>query len=400
MDKSKSFYHTAKSIFVFSFLFLPLLLSTCDEKMPTLPLEEAPVSFKQYKIESEFMSDTTQVVTPQIGSSGRLLIGKNEDATAFALLRFETFSTIPDTFENLIDVRLRLISATELPYDSNSVAGTELVVETLKDSSGITEWTEDSTDFTNFNLNDYTRKECGRFAYSNYDTFYVPLDTALLTYWEGNPYENYGLVIRQADDAVRSVQTIYSSEASSYPLIIVRYVEDGDTLTGYVYPADDISVVKFAQTNLDLGRLTVSAGIASRAFLKFSVEDTISDPNEVIASAKLHIKIDATLTQNYGENFYLYLSLLDSTQDWNDPDFTPSTSSYATYVSIGPSDTSIVFLIGSTVQKYTSQYHDNFGVVLWSSTSNSGVSTLSLYSAKASNPDFRPYLEILTMKEY
>ncbi|MDD5764907.1 MAG: hypothetical protein PHW79_01460 [Candidatus Marinimicrobia bacterium] len=367
--------------------------------MPTLPVDEVPVSFTEFRLESESMSDTTQVVTAQIGSAGRLLIGKNDDATAFALLRFETFSTIPDTFENLIDVRLRLITATELPYDSNSVAGTELVVESLT-ASGLTEWTEDSTDFTDFSLDDYTRTEYGRFAYSNYDTFYVPLDTALLTYWEENPYENYGLVIRQADDAVRTIQSIYSTDASYYPVIIVRYVDDEDTLSGYVYPAEDVSVIKFADTNLDEEKLIISAGRASRSFLKFSVEDSITDPNRVIASAKLHVKIDTTLTRNYGEIFYLYLSMLDSTQDWNDPDYTPSTSSYETYAAIESGDTSVVFLIGSTIQNYTSQYSDNFGVVLWPSTSNLGISTLTMYGPKTSDPAFRPYLEILTMKEY
>jgi len=399
MDKFKSLFLTTKRISVFSFLFLPFFLNTCDEKMPTLPLDVVPVEFNECRIEAESMTDTTQVVTARLGSSGRLLVGKNSNATAFALLRFETFSTIPDTFENLIDVRLRLISATELPYDSNSVAGTELVVESLK-ASDITEWVEDSTDYTNFNLNDYTRTEWGRkFAYSNYDTFYVPLDTALLTYWEGNPYKNYGLVIRQADDAVRTIQTFYSSEASSYPIILVRYVDGVDTLTGSVYPADDVSVIAFNQTNLNPENLTISAGRASRSFLKFSVENTITDPNQVIASAKLHIKIDTTLTRNYGENFYLYLNLLDSTQDWNDPDFTPSTSSYKAYAAIEPGDTSVVFLISSTIQSITSQYSENFGVVLWPSTSNVGLSTLSLYGPKASDPALRPYMEILTMKE-
>ena len=373
----------------------------CEEMVPILQLEKAPVFFDYIRINSSLISDTTFLGEPKIGASNKLFVGKNDEVYAFSVLRFDNFTALPDTIDSLIGANLRLSCASNSPVSND----TNLSVSLLESDAG-ENWSEENSNINNFSLSGFIQERLGVLKCEPDDTtmsqLYLELqDTflSLLTSWRDTLNTNCGIIIQQIDTTMDAIYYLSSRESSSSPYIEVEYIENGDTLKKSIYPTADLSIIDFRENSTAPERLGVNNGKALYSFLKFDLSDTLIDKNCVIGKAFLYLKVDTALTRNYDGDFLLYLTVLDSALEWDSIDDIPGFDYAHASEKITNEDTSIVIEIKKVVQGFTSGDRDNFGVVLWAPISTLNISELSIFSSSCFYPEKGPYLELLIMKE-
>ncbi len=372
----------------------------CEEKIPILQ-QKTSLVFTDTSVSDGMISDTTQLVAPKLGSSKLLLTGNNDEVSAYSLLRFDNFNTLPDTLDSVVCVTLKLLSSTQIPYDSLLQPDIDVSVSLLKSDTELN-WSEDSSSNRDFYLEGFDLIKFSVASFNNYDTVEFVLSDTIISSWRDSLITNYGVVIQLTEPTENSMVSFYSRENPSYsPILEVEYLLEGDTVNTKLsfYPTADISILNFNKTDIDSRHLIVSNGQSFRTFLNFGLSNVITDKNCVIMEALLHLKIDTTLTKTYRDNIYFYVTLLDSATDWCNPEYFSDVDEAETGAYVSEGDTSLTLYISKTIQKYTSEYRENFGMMLWASPSTLDISVLSLFSTSYPDSTKRPYLEILTMKE-
>lgn len=373
----------------------------CEEMVPILQLEKAPLEFTDVTVRDSLISDTTQLIDPKLGSSKLLLTGNNNEVNAYSLLRFDNFNTLPDTVDSIVCVTLKLLSSTEIPYDTVSSTNVGISISLLK-SDIESNWSEDSSSGRDFSLEGFNLTKLRDTTFSSNDTIEFVLPDSIISFWRDSLVTNYGIIIQLIKPAENTMVSFYSRQNSSKsPILEVEYLMEGDTVTTKksFYPTADLSILNFYQTDLDSKYLLMSNGQSLRSFLKFDLSNIITDKNWVIAEALLHLKVDTLQMKGYGDNIHFYVNLLDSVVDWSSSEYIPDPNNIETGAYVSEGDTSLTLRINKTIQQYTSGYRKNFGIVLWVSPSTLDISVLSLFSSSHQNPNKRPYLEILAMKE-
>lgn len=383
-----------RGIVSISFLFL----FGCSEKNPILPLNNNLVSFDSVTVTAGLISDTTIFAEPYIGSNSYLVVGEDDNLRAYSLLLFKDLSTPLDTIliERILSCDLILRTGGYLVADTTTPALTMSVASLEGD--GLEAWTEDSTNSTNFILDNYTQTEWHTFTFSETDTLIFNLPTAFITNWRDTSKSHYGLVIKPVVGSDAGLGIIYSGETISYPYIVIDYLDDkGDTSSMTLTIVEDVTVTEYKK-NLSASPqpLLIGAGKAAYTFMKFRVEEVITDKNLFIAGANLYLYVNPDLTETYAKSYTIYVSLLDSTE-WDDLTFSPS--SYAATRTFSGSDSLFTLKIPYTVQLFTSGYNGNFGIALWISPSSIYPGLLGFSPTEDSDPARRPYMEILTMQE-
>ncbi|MBL7135646.1 MAG: DNRLRE domain-containing protein [Candidatus Marinimicrobia bacterium] len=369
--------------------------------VPILQLEKAPLEFTDVTVRDSLISDTTQLIDPKLGSSKLLLTGNNNEVNAYSLLRFDNFNTLPDTVDSIVCVTLKLLSSTEIPYDTVSSTNVGISISLLK-SDIESNWSEDSSSGRDFSLEGFNLTKLRDTTFSSNDTIEFVLPDSIISFWRDSLVTNYGIIIQLIKPAENTMVSFYSRQNSSKsPILEVEYLMEGDTVTTKksFYPTADLSILNFYQTDLDSKYLLMSNGQSLRSFLKFDLSNIITDKNWVIAEALLHLKVDTLQMKGYGDNIHFYVNLLDSVVDWSSSEYIPDPNNIETGAYVSEGDTSLTLRINKTIQQYTSGYRKNFGIVLWVSPSTLDISVLSLFSSSHQNPNKRPYLEILAMKE-
>ena len=372
----------------------------CEEKIPILQ-QKTSLVFADTSVSDGMISDTTQFIAPKLGSSKLLLTGNNDEVSAYTLLRFDNFNTLPDTLDSVICATLKLFSSTQIPYDSLSQTNIYVSLFLLK-SEGEPNWSEDSSSCKDFLIDGFDLIGLDSASFTDNDTIEFVLPDTIISYWRDSSITNYGVVIQVTGFAENSMVSFYSRENTSRsPILQVEYRLDEDTVDTKMnfYPTADISILNFNKTDINSRYLLISNGQAFRSFLNFDLSSVITDKNCVIMEALLHLKIDTTLTKTYGDNIHFYVTLLDSASDWCNPEYFSDINKVETGAYVSEGDTSLTLKISKTIQEYTSGYRDNFGMVLWASPSTLDISVLSLFSSSYPDSSKRPYLEILTMKE-
>ena len=369
-------------------------LERCEEKLPLLPLDTVPVAFGTSSIDYMQIEDTTRIVSPHMGGSSYLYVGHDENIEeAWSLLRFDNFSALPDPLDSIESLRLQIYALVPLTNDT-----TLEVSVLLLDAPGLARWDEDSLKLEDFDFSAYQLTEIARFNCAAQDTYSIDLPDTVIRHWRNTNNANHGIVLRQSNTSP-SLGYFYSGETNMPPFLEVTYQASGVAVTKAIAVSADIALLKYRSSVANVsGRNLISGGLAGYTFMKFKVEDLITDPNLFIASAQLHLSLDTNLTRRYSRSQIIYLSLLDSS-DWNDPAYAPNTSSYDLRQTITTTDTAVVLKIPITIQRFTSGYHKNFGVALWASPSNVSPALLGFHAANSEQVQYRPHLEILVMKE-
>ncbi|HCK98846.1 MAG TPA: hypothetical protein DHW42_01885 [Candidatus Marinimicrobia bacterium] len=391
-------YLATISVYKWWLLVILLVLGACEEKIPTLPIDKAPLIFETITIPSDSLNFDQRTIEPNLGGSGVLFVGNDEHIYAYTLLKFANLSTLPDTLDSLISVSLNLQTYHQFQSSGESADSVDISISRLY-NNGDDPWSEDSSNYKNFVLADHTVDYLTSFTFHETDTITVKsvlLDSILLDWHAGN--NDYTLVLQQADTAIASVQAFYSSEETHYPWLEISYIQDGDTVSIKIIPSEDLSIISF-KDNVDIDKnLSISAGRMSFARLNFNLKNLIRDKNAVIAKACLHLNINQDQSQLYGENFSLYVTIPDSAVN-DTSDYNPMHQVYDHLHPIGSTDNDAVIDVKKVIQGITSNYIDNYGIVLWSPPTNLNISTISFYNTSSQNADSRPFLEILTMKE-
>jgi len=392
-------------------LLFALFFLGCSEKIPTLPLNKNLVAFDSVTVTPDLIADTTIFESPYIGSNSYLVVGEDDNISAYSILLFEELDTPLDTIsiDRVISCDLVLRTGSYLPIDTvNTPTITMSIYSLERDTAVYSEvysWTEDSaateSEYLKFDLNNYDKTAWCEQTYSDSDTIICDLTTGFLENMRDASKTHYGIVIEPSASSQNGLGIIYSGETSYYPYIRVTYVDaDGDTVAAALTADEDVTITEFKKNLLTTPQqLLISSGKAAFTFLKFKVEDLITDQNLFIGGANLYLYVNPDLTESYNKSYTIYVSLLDST-DWDDLTYSPSTSDYVTTQSFSASDSGVFVLnIPYTVQLFTSGYNGNFGVALWITTSSLYPGILSFYPTEDSDSTRRPYMKILTMQE-
>jgi len=376
-------------------LIVLLIIGACEEKIPTLQIDKAPLEFETIIIDADTLNFAQRTIKPSLGKSDILFIGNDEDVHAYTLLKFANLSALPDTLDSLISVSLNLQT-----YHQFQPEGIEIDISISQlNNDGVDPWTEDSTNINNFDISNYTMNSLAFKTYQETDTLSISLENDLVASWHDSSNKGYTLVLQQMDTCLYSIQAIYSKDGIYYPWLEVKYLEDGDTSTIKIIPSEDLSILFFKKSENSESHMFINSGRSTYSYIKFHFEGELHDVNTVIAKANLHLTIDTVQSQLYGENFYLYFNFLDSAL-LADQNYNPLYEVYDQYYPVGSTDSVAIIDIKKLIQGVVSEYIDNYGIVIWASPTVLNISTFSFYNASSQNSvNIRPYLEILTMKE-
>jgi hypothetical protein len=380
-----------------------VFLTQCEEKIPTIQTDEDVLDFKTVRIPSAAIRDTSLIAKSDLASSRYLLAGNHTEAQALILLRFSDFSALPNPLDSVIGVSLRLKSSLLLPEDYIIQTGA-FRASILKREEG-SSWTETTTTWENFDLNDYTLELLGQLEPDPNDTtgteFVIPFnpEDSLIYFWRDTSHANYGMVIQKSDLTDGAMVSFYSREGGATPNLKIEYIVDGDTATTIIGVSEDLSVVTPQINELFANALSLDNAHAFRSFMWFNVADSVQDQNALIAKAEIHLEVDTLNSRNYTGSFLVYLTVIDSLSGWGNVDYVPALTDVNTSISVPDTVNSVTIPIRKIAQDYSSGYQENFGVLLWSAPSNYDLSRLILHNTTADDENLRPYLKILTMKE-
>jgi hypothetical protein len=369
----------------------------CEEKKPVLQVDNPPVSFEYIKIGSDFFSDSTYLAEPKLGSNSRLTVGNTELANIITLIRFSDFYYLPTDLDSVTSIKLELNTLEPILFSENSQSN-NITVSLLKGNTGDS-WSEESTNRDNFTLDDYEVIPLDTCEFLADSTLKYSLPDTLIYDWLDTTVANRGLLVQYIDSDQKAILPFYSKESSYPPTLRVEYIEDDSTISKTVYATEDLSIVFYVQEEIPDKRLMISSGRAYGSYIQFCIPDSIVSKRNLIAKALLHLSVDTLVTRNYDGNFILYLTVLDSNILESDLSGLSTFNTINASKTIVKEDTSIVLEIDRIVQRFTSGYDENFGVVLWASPSTLSVSELGIFSSSSTCVGKRPYLELLTMKE-
>lgn len=369
-------------------LLLPI---GCEEKLPSLPLEQAPLQFRQFIVPL----DTVDVksIPPRLGRAPLLYVGQDASVSAFVLLRFANLAALPDPLDSLISVTLNLQTFHQYREGEDFLKGVEISLAQLENEAELN-WVEDSTTSRTLSRRDLQLAEVDSFIYQEEDTISVPLDSRIVLDWVNKNKEDYSFVLLPKDTTVAVIQTLYSRDEYYTPWLAVSYQDEGDTVAVRIAPTADLSIIKFTTVPESGQPLQISSGIASHVFLQFELEKFLTDSNAVIAKAYLNMAVDPVNTRSYGELIKLYLTAMDSAK-FGHSDYDPTREYYDISHSVEAGDSVAVIDIKTIIQQLSSGYRTNNGLVLWSPPSGLNIATLGIYDKEG----LAPYLEIITMKE-
>jgi len=398
----------------YTFLAFLLIISTCEEKIPTIQNPGDFYCIDTLTISADSMMFAQAVISPSIGKSPLLYVGNDENVYAYTLLKFGKLNNyLPDSVDEFISLKLYLIRDHQYRLNNLTSEPVEIGIYHLK-NNGVDPWTESNSHLNNFNIDSLNCELLKVFTYSDSDTVIIDIDPAFISQWyDTTTIIDSSLILMQQDTTNMAIQSFLSSEVSYFPRLEVSYYEIGDTSlkNSYLISTEDLSIIKYKKNPTESDTLfSINSGRSSFSVLKINFENTLTDENIVVAKADLRLKINTENTVQYGEYFSLYISYADSnilkynqtnSTYYVDPLYFPPSVSEGIIRDISTTADSVIIDIKSLLQLTTS-YEDiyNYGIVLYTVPAFSNISTLSLYNASDQNPaGFRPTLRILTMKE-
>jgi len=374
-----------------------LLLAGCSDKLPLQQLQRAPIEFRHHILTAEHIQDTTQFVPAALGQSRYLQICNNPWAEAQAILKFNYLLAFNPTRDTLRSLKFKIYSPTDYRTQGFQLHLARIVADSL-------EWDEDSVATDLADLSTYSREllvsvnAADQDTLSNYYYWSMTLPLSLMTPNSDTTHQISCSVILTTD--AQEVVRLYATESIYDPMIEIeftRWDSTGDssrTLTVKTYPTEDVSLAEYHQPDLLDGRLLVNQGRAYRPLLRFDLTPVLDDTSRLIAAIWLHLYPDPLNPNAFDEEFSLAVLCVD-TSDWNNTAVEPVLNryNYQSGITVRQDDSSLVVKIIDEIG--SPAYLRKFELLLQSEQ----LSTLSFYGTRATETVYRPWIEVVTMKE-
>ena len=395
-------YFALKFCPVLLILIIILFSIACEDKIPSRNINQNILEFSE-KALSEDKLETKRVDSKfRTGGDSYLFIGKDETVTTRSLMKFTSMNTLPDTIDQVLELKLTLYTHKILPVDtSNHEPGDKIKLWLVKNTDQL-KWQEDEWDYNLQNPIDYENLEKDLIAtidMSDDDTNSVQLPESLITFWNDSTNSEGGLILESDEQNGNKYHRIYSSDASSKkPLIYTKYVVEDDTLEKSFYPTDDItfSIGKDVIEKRDY--LNVSEMYNDAIFVKFDMSDLMHEPdsNTWVPEARLKLYVNDEKTNNFNDKYYLYFTILD-TVDLHE-NYIYDKNIYHSSIAVGTGDSVVVFNMESPIQSFVSSNTDNYGILIWPDSFSNDVANISFFGDDAEEGK-KPVLKVLFARE-
>lgn len=386
----------------YPFLFLFVFFVSCEDKLPTRTLDESILSFSEQTLSGETLQIRKEKSRYKTGADGSLYFGENEDLKMISLLKFTDMNTLPDTLDEILELKLTLYSNKILPVDTTQENRNSVNIYLVK-SPLI--WSEDETTFDINNPLEFDNLEkelLTTYYIGEQDTCEVDLlglSENIATFWMDSTNSESGIILEGGLQNMHNFQSIFSRNTGSMePEINIRYVVAEDTTEKNYIPSDDLSIPINKNEGAERNFWSVSQTYNEVLLLNFDLHDLMSSPdsNVYIPEAKLKLRIDPEHTNNFSDKIYLYLSLLDTADYYED--YLYDISSAGNGVAVDVDDSLAVIPINDKIQDFISGYRENLGIVIWAAYSTNDMSVISFFDNEA-DPSRRPELKVLFAKE-
>jgi hypothetical protein len=380
-------------ILFFLFLFITSLFISCTDEPSSLGIEligSESISAKIFDTAVDSADQTSSYFKKVIplGTADWLLIGKRQEITASALMKF-VFG-LPDSLkndlkaENINVLDSWIIMRTRYVY-TDSMASMNFTVHEVNSSWSSTAFTIDSLSKLNYEPSDVSSQ------FTITDTLYTfHIDGSLPLSWMTNAADktlesNFGIYLDPTDASNKVVGfqafTAISSEAAKLFVVIEKPGVYVDTINGFI--SADISLVDGPLPNLQSDLICTQSSVSIKSKLIFNLESV--PPGIIINKAEIFFTPDSTVSvkgSSFNNSLRLYyLKYADSLNTEGNP------------VSLPFKDKKYTGDITSFVRNWIDTKNNN-GILIESGSPASGLELFALKGSNYAEISERPRLRI------
>ncbi len=380
-------------ILFFLFLFITSLFISCTDEPSSLGIEligSENISAKIFDTAVDSADQTSSYFKKVIplGTADWLLIGKRQEITASALMKF-VFG-LPDSLKNdLIAGNINVLDSwiimrTRYVY-TDSMASMNFTVHEVNSSWSSTAFTIDSLSKLNYEPSDVSSQ------FTITDTLYTfHIDGSLPLSWMTNAADktlesNFGIYLDPTDASNKVVGfqafTAISSEAAKLFVVIEKPGVYVDTINGFI--TADISLVDGPLPNLQSDLICTQSSVSIKSKLIFNLESV--PPGIIINKAEIFFTPDSTVSvkgSSFNNSLRLYyLKYADSLNTEGNP------------VSLPFKDKKYTGDITSFVRNWIDTKNNN-GILIESGSPASGLELFALKGSNFAEISERPRLRI------
>ncbi len=380
-------------------LFIGLFLN-CEDKIPTQTVDSNILEYSQKEMDAEDMEIRTVISNYNLSSESELYFGEDDNIKSLTIMKFRDFLVLPDTIDEVLDFSLIFYPKESLPVDTsdedNNYVNIWMVTSPL-------DWSEDETTFDMDNPLDFENLEkepvAEQYLIGAQDTCEIDLHESLFYNLMDSATVEAGFVFTGDPANGDNFQSIHSRNTSDHePRIHFRYVVNDDTTDRTYRATDDLTVTTRKNQAEENDQLLVSQSFNEAVLLNFDLDDLWESPdsNVYIPEARLKLHINRAECIDYNDDFYLYITLLDTADYY--ADYLYDIASSTNGVKIGVDDSVAVINIRSELQSITTGYNKNLGMILWSAHSSVDMARFNFYGKDAPT-SLQPELKVLFVKE-
>lgn len=380
-------------ILFFLFLFITSLFISCTDEPSSLGIEligSENISAKIFDTAVDSAEQTSSYFKKVIplGTADWLLIGKRQEITASALMKF-VFG-LPDSLKNdLIAENINVLDSwiimrTRYVY-TDSMESMNFTVHEVNSSWSSTAFTIDSLSKLNYEPSDVSSQ------FTITDTLYTfHIDGSLPLSWMTNAADktlesNFGIYLDPTDASNKVIGfqafTAISSEAAKLFVVIEKPGVYVDTINGFI--SADISLVDGPIPNLQSDLICTQSSVSIKSKLIFNLESV--PPGIIINKAEIFITPDSTVSvkgSSFNNSLRLsYLKYADSLNTEGNP------------VSLPFKDKKYSGDITSFVRNWIDTKNNN-GILIESGSPASGLELFALKGSNYAEISERPRLRI------
>lgn len=380
-------------------LFISVLFISCADEPSSIGVELVGgdnIVVKTFDSQTDTINQTTSYfkrVIP-LSSASKILIGKNQDVTAYALMQF--LFALPDTIKDAINDNSISVTDSWLILRRRYTFGDTLANMNFTVHKITTPWTINTFTIDSLSILQYEQNDVSSNLMINDTTYTFDLDTGLVLSWmkyfaDPTQESNYGIFYMPdaSSQKVVGFQALSLTTTGDAKLYVVlekpgSYV---DTINGFV--ASDVSLIDGMLPTAPPGELAVRSSITVNGLLKFDLSKIPA--GAVINSATLTIYPDTT-NSLYGTDYNNSLIVFFEEDPDSNKYLTPG-------VTLNQSGSGYTGTITQFVRAWIYGTENN-GLLIQPGNQVEGLELFMLYGSDAADFNLRPRLKIVyTTKE-